>query len=162
MICTCRSIHYYCRMWAFQQVYWDIWRSSCWLFITSRISMGNMCEKALSIIRIINWYWYATKRNGICHATHRYVKANNKYTTGYDKNQRIIVSNLVRWKQVIQMDTGSEITFRQFWMTKKYIKLTVIIVIKDTYLKLMLNILNNNMIHSKIYHFYLKECKTCM
>ena len=81
--------------------------------------MGNMCEKALSIIRIINWYWYATKRNGICHATHRYVKTNNKYTTGYDKNQRIIVSNLVRWKQVIQMDTGSEITFRQFWMTKK-------------------------------------------
>ena len=42
---------------------------------------------------------------------------------GYDKKQRIIVSNLVRWKQFIQMDTGSEITFRQFWMTKKYIKL---------------------------------------
>ena len=25
-------------------------------------------------------------RCGICHATHQYVKANNKYMKGYDKN----------------------------------------------------------------------------
>ena len=31
-------------------------------------------------------------RRGICHAIHRYAKANNKYMEEYDKNKRIVIS----------------------------------------------------------------------
>ena len=27
-------------------------------------------------------------RGGMCHATHKYAKANNKYTNNYDKNKQ--------------------------------------------------------------------------
>ena len=42
-------------------------------------------------------------RGGICHAIHRYAKANNKYMKNYDKNkessylQRLDADNLYGW-----------------------------------------------------------------
>ena len=43
-------------------------------------------------------------RGGICHAIHRYAKANNKYMKNYDKNkessyiQRLDANNLYGWE----------------------------------------------------------------
>ena len=45
-------------------------------------------------------------RGGICHAIHRYAKANNKYMKNYDKNkelscvQYLDANNLYRWGNV--------------------------------------------------------------
>ena len=42
-------------------------------------------------------------RGGICHSIYRYVKANNKYTKDYDKNEKLLylqywdVNNLYGW-----------------------------------------------------------------
>ena len=53
--------------------------------------MANLFKKDRSRIRIINQYWYVTDvekgiRGRICHAIHRYAKANNKYMKNYSKN----------------------------------------------------------------------------
>ena len=47
-----------------------------------------------SKIRSFNWYRYVingsgSNRGGICHAIHRFTKANNKYMKDYDKNKEL-------------------------------------------------------------------------
>ena len=41
-------------------------------------------------------------RGGICHAIHRYAKANNKYMKNYDKNQKLPVDGF-KWKKYIKI-----------------------------------------------------------
>ena len=52
--------------------------------------MASLFKKERSKIRIINRYWYVIDgwkgiRSGICHAIHRYAKANSEYMKDYDK-----------------------------------------------------------------------------
>ena len=41
-------------------------------------------------------------RGGMCQATHKYVKANNKYMNNYDANQKHLIYNIQM--QIIYMD----------------------------------------------------------
>ena len=72
--------------------------------------MASSFKKDRSKIRIINWYLYVIdgwKKQeyicGICHAIHRYAKANNKYIKYYDENSQSSylkywdVNNLYGW-----------------------------------------------------------------
>ena len=52
-------------------------------------------------------------RGGICHAIHRYVKANNKYMNNYDK-KRIIIYSVFRWKQFAWMGNVSKLPLDGF------------------------------------------------
>ena len=52
-------------------------------------------------------------RGGICHAIHRYAKANNKHMKNYDKN-RIIIYSVARYKQFVWMGDVSKISCRWF------------------------------------------------
>ena len=59
-------------------------------FVSAPGLAWQACLKKTSKIRIINRLWHAIDgwkgiRGGICQATHRYAKANNKYMKNYDK-----------------------------------------------------------------------------
>ena len=52
-------------------------------------------------------------RGGICHAIHRYAKANNKYMKYYDKNKESLhlkyqdVNNLYRWAMLQKLPVNN-------------------------------------------------------
>ena len=49
-------------------------------------------------------------RGGICHAIHRYAKANNKYMKNYDEKEK----SILRCKQLIWLGNVSKITCKRF------------------------------------------------
>ena len=61
-------------------------------------------------------------RGGICHAIHRYAKANNKHMNNYDKNkessyiQYLDANNLYGWEMSQRLRVGG------FKWKKKYVK----------------------------------------
>ena len=57
-------------------------------------------------------------RGGICHAIHRYVKANNKYMIYYDENKELLYilylhsNNLYRWAMSQKLPVHG---FKRIW-----------------------------------------------
>ena len=51
---------------------------------------------------------------GICHAIHRYRKANNKYVKNYDKNIESFISHVFRSKQFVWTGNVSKISCKWF------------------------------------------------
>ena len=105
-------------------------------------------------------------RGGICQATHRYAKANNKYMNNYDKNiessylMYLDANNLYGWVM------SQKRTVKRFkWVKKlskfneRFIKITMKVVIEDIFLKQMLSIRKFYLALIKIYYFYQKEKK---
>ena len=83
-------------------------------------------------------------RGGMCQATHRYAKANNKYMRDHDKNKEspyleyLDANNLYGWAM------SQKLPVRNFkWIDKngiskfdeKFIKIMMRIAIKDTFFK---------------------------
>ena len=73
-------------------MYLNILTWSCPFSICTWISMENMFKKERSKIRPIRRCWYLLMvekeiRGGICHAIHRYAKANSKHMKNCDKNK---------------------------------------------------------------------------
>ena len=65
---------------------------SCKVSFNCSITMASSSIIHCGEISIINRLWSAANswkkiRGGICHAIHRYAKANNKYIKEYDKNK---------------------------------------------------------------------------
>ena len=81
-------------------------------------------------------------RGRICHAIHRYAKANYKYMKNYDKNeessyiQYLDASNLYGWviSQRLPVD-GFKWKQNMLKVNEDFIKTMMKIVIKDTFLK---------------------------
>ena len=103
-------------------------------------------------------------RGGICHAIHRYAKANNKYMKNYDKNkhssyiQYLDANNLYGWamSQKLSVD-GFKWKENMLNFNEDFIKSYDEDVIKNIFLKQMLSILKIYMICIGIYHSYKKE-----
>ena len=101
-------------------------------------------------------------RGGICHAIHRYAKANNKYMIYYDENKEVSyilyldANNLYGWTMSEPLPVnGFDWMEDLSKIDEDFIKKTMIkIVIKDIYLMQMLNIQKNYMICIVIYHSY--------
>ena len=81
-------------------------------------------------------------RGGICHAIHRYAKANNYYMKNYDKNkeslyiQYLDANNLYRWaiSQKLPVD-GFKWKKNMLKFNEDFTKTMMKIVIKDIFLK---------------------------
>ena len=79
-------------------------------------------------------------RGGICHAIHRYVKANNKYMTYYDENKEISyilyldANNLYGWTMSQRLPVNG-FKWVQNVSKKDGLVIVIKIVIKDIYLK---------------------------
>ena len=88
-------------------------------------------------------------RRGICHSNNRCTDANNKYMKDYDKNKESSylkywdINNLYGWAMLQKLAVDFE------WEKKAGMKK----VMKDIFLKLMFNILNNCINFIMIYHF---------
>ena len=103
-------------------------------------------------------------RGGICHSTHQYQKANNKFMkkNNYDKNKESSyfnycdINNLYGWVKSQKMPANG---FK--WVKNKSQFKDIIKNYNEDregfFLKLMLNILKNDMTFKMIYPFYQKE-----
>ena len=62
-------------------------------------------------------------RGGICHAIHRYARANNKYIENYDKNKESsIICSMFRCKQ-FAWAMSQKLSVDDFKWKKKYVKI---------------------------------------
>ena len=94
MICMFKAIHYSSLMYLiiFRICALKYMSLILLIFFCNRISMANSLKKVQSKIRLltdISMLLMIGKgiRVGICHVTHQYAKANNKYMKDYDKNK---------------------------------------------------------------------------
>ena len=101
-------------------------------------------------------------RGGICHAIHRYAKANNKYMKNYDKN--ITSSHIITTNNLHGWGMSQKLPVNGFKWVKKLLflmrtseKSMVKIVIRDKFLKQMLNMQKIYSIFIRIFQFKLKE-----
>ena len=105
-------------------------------------------------------------RGGICHAIHRYTTANDKYMKNYDKNNEssylmyLHTNNLYGWTTSQKLPvSGFEWVEELSQFKEDFIKIMMKIVIRDIFLKKMLNIQKFFLIFIVIFHFYLNEAK---
>ena len=106
-------------------------------------------------------------RGGMYQATHRYAKANNKYMKNYNKCIKSLyieyldANNFYGWamSQKLPVD-GFKWVEKLSKFNEKFIRSYMKTVIRDIFLKQMLNILKNYLIFTRIYHFYQKEKKS--
>ena len=118
-----------------QQAHWNIGAWSSSLFISTRISM----------------------------AIHRYAVANNNYKKDYNKYKELLhfmyldANNLYGWTMSQKPVDGIKWKKNISKFNEKFIKNMMKRVIKDIYLKWMLNIQRLYKIPTMIYHFYQKE-----
>ena len=101
-------------------------------------------------------------RGGISHAIHRYAKANNKYMKNYDVNKESLFLEYLDANNLYDFEMSELLPVNGFeWMEDLpeifYKKTMMKIVIKDIYLKQMLNTLKLYMVCLVIYHSYQKE-----
>ena len=105
-------------------------------------------------------------RGGICHAIHKYAKANNKYMKNFDKNiessylMYLDANTLYGWGMSQNLFVNSfkwEKNVSKF--DEDFIKILMKIVIKDIFFKQMLNILKIYSIYIRISASYQKKMK---
>ena len=96
--------------------------------------MASLLKRIKSRIRTINKYWYAIDgwkgiRDGICQATHRYGKANNKYMKNYDKNTEssllefLDANNLYGWAMSQKLPVNGFKWVENLWkLNERFIK----------------------------------------
>ena len=91
-------------------------------------------------------------KGGICHAIYRYAKANNKHKNYYDKNIESSCLMYLDANNWYWLAVSNILPVNCFKWNKMYlIFMKIVIVIKDIFLKLMLNILKIDI----IYHSHL-------
>ena len=104
-------------------------------------------------------------RGGICHAVHRYAKANNRYMKNYDKSKESSYIQHLDVNNLYGAAMSEKLPINEFkWVNdtsrinEKFVKnYDKKIVTKVIYLKLMLNIQVNCINYIVTCHFYLKE-----
>ena len=81
-------------------------------------------------------------RGGICQATHRYAKANNKYMKNYDKNHESSYIEYLDANNLYGWEMSQKLSINRFKWVKKlskfnedFIKNMMKIVIQDIFLK---------------------------
>ena len=104
-------------------------------------------------------------RGGICQATHRHAKANNRYIKNYNKNiessyiEYLDANNLYGWAMSQKLPVNDFKWVKQEELSKfneDFIKTMMKMVIQDIFSKKILIIQKNYLIFIKICHFYLK------
>ena len=105
-------------------------------------------------------------RGGICHSIHRYAKTNNKYMKNYDKDMEssylecLDANNLYGWTMYQKLSVNGFGWAEELSQFKEdVIKFILMIVIRDIFLKWMLNIQKICLAFVVIYHFYLEGTK---
>ena len=105
-------------------------------------------------------------RGGICHSIHRYAKTNNKYMKNYDKDMEssylecLDANNLYGWTMYQKLSVNGFGWVEELSQFKEdVIKFILMIVIRDIFLKWMLNIQKICLAFVVIYHFYLEGIK---
>ena len=105
-------------------------------------------------------------RGEICHPIHRCAKVNNKYMKNYDKNIESSYLEYLDAKNLHGCVMSQKLPVNGFKWVKmlskfdeRFIKDYMKTVIRDIFLKQMLNIKKNYLIFIVIYQFYLKEIK---
>ena len=105
-------------------------------------------------------------RGGICHSIHRYAKTNNKYMKNYDKDMEssylecLDANNLYGWTMYQKLSVnGFGWVEEPSQFKEDVIKFILMIVIRDIFLKWMLNIQKICLAFVVIYHFYLEGIK---
>ena len=81
-------------------------------------------------------------RGGICHAIHRYAKANNKYMNNYDKNEESLYIQYLEANNLYGWEMSQKLPVNGFkWVedtseiNEEFIKIMMKITIKDIFLK---------------------------
>ena len=103
-------------------------------------------------------------KGGICHAIHRYAEANNKYMKNYNKNKDLSyfmylhANNLHEWaiSQKLPVD-GFKWKKVHLNLIKSLLEIMKKTMIRDIFLKQMINMLKGFIIFIAIYHSWQEE-----
>ena len=105
-------------------------------------------------------------RGAICQAIQRYAKANNKYMKGYDKSKESSdlkywdINNLYGWAMSQKLPVNNVEWVEDISRFNEISPKTIMKKVKkDTFLKLMFNIVKNYMNFIMIYHFLQERIK---
>ena len=97
-------------------------------------------------------------RGGMCHAVHRYAKANNKYMKNYDKDKKSSFREYLGANNLHGWAMSEKLLVKNFVWMRNVSKIDKEML--NFFLMWTLNILKNYMAYIAIYHFYQKIMKT--